>query len=220
MGEITSEDLPPTCASRCVPIRGRPWVFVVIVTHLVTQPLTPCHLTRKRVLTLKNSFATAWRRRGMRQLGPLPHVGGVGVTGGWGVCRGRAAAGGAEGAGWCWRAARRHRFRLDRSSDVPPAFRTREFALFRRLSSLCPRSRIRAWTSSSPQCTPHRWHLGVHFGQVPAVDAGSLTTLVGVAGLTFILKVGGGLYWLIPAAVVSLVGARSTRGLFVVRVTS
>ncbi len=62
--------------------------------------------------------------------------------------------------------------------------------------------------------------LGVHFGQVPAVDAGSLTTLVGVAGLTFILKVGGGLYWLIPAAVVSLVGARSTRGLFVVRVTS
>lgn len=61
--------------------------------------------------------------------------------------------------------------------------------------------------------------LGVHFGQVLAVDAGSLTTLVGVAGLTFILKVGGGLYWLIPA-VVSLVGGAINAWLFVVRVTS
>ena len=52
-----------------------------------------------------------------------------------------------------------------------------------------------------------------------AVDAGSLTTLVGVAGLTFILKVGGGLYWLIPA-VVSLVGGAINAWLFVVRVTS
>ena len=30
--------------------------------------------------------------------------------------------------------------------------------------------------------------------------------LVGVAGLTFLLKAGGGLYWLIPAAVTSLAG--------------
>ena len=42
-------------------------------------------------------------------------VGGVRVTGGWGLCRGRGAAGWAEGAEWWWRAARRHRFRLDRS---------------------------------------------------------------------------------------------------------
>lgn len=52
----------------------------------------------------------------------------------------------------------------------------------------------------------HRAEAWLDFGQALAVDAGSLTTLVGVAGLTFILKVGGGLYWLIPAAVVSLVG--------------
>jgi hypothetical protein len=41
-----------------------------------------------------------------------------------------------------------------------------------------------------------------------------------VAGLTFILKVGGGLYWLIPAAVVSLVGGAINAPLFVVKVTS
>ena len=61
--------------------------------------------------------------------------------------------------------------------------------------------------------------LDVHFGQELAVDAGLLTTLVGVAGPTFILKVGGGLYWLIPAAVVSLVGGAINAWLFVVRVT-
>jgi len=31
--------------------------------------------------------------------------------------------------------------------------------------------------------------------------------LVGVAGLTFLVKAGSGLYWLIPAAVASLAGA-------------
>jgi hypothetical protein len=36
--------------------------------------------------------------------------------------------------------------------------------------------------------------------------------LVGVAGLTFLVKAGGGLYWLIPAAVASLVGGAVTRG--------
>ena len=36
--------------------------------------------------------------------------------------------------------------------------------------------------------------------------------LVGVAGLTFLVKAGGGLYWLIPAAVASLVGGVVTRG--------
>jgi hypothetical protein len=44
--------------------------------------------------------------------------------------------------------------------------------------------------------------------------------LVGVAGLTFLLKAGGGLYWLIPAAMASLVGGVINAWLFLVRVTS
>jgi len=43
--------------------------------------------------------------------------------------------------------------------------------------------------------------------------------LVGVAGLTFLLKAGGGLYWLIPAAVASLLGGVVNAWLFLVRVT-
>jgi hypothetical protein len=43
--------------------------------------------------------------------------------------------------------------------------------------------------------------------------------LVGVAGLTFLVKAGGGLYWLIPAAVASLVGGAANAWLFLVRVT-
>lgn len=43
--------------------------------------------------------------------------------------------------------------------------------------------------------------------------------LVGVAGFTFLAKTGGGLYWLIPAAVASLVGGVVNVWLFVVRVT-
>jgi hypothetical protein len=44
--------------------------------------------------------------------------------------------------------------------------------------------------------------------------------LVGVAGLTFLLKAGGGLYWLIPAAVASLLGGVVNAWLFLVGVTS
>ncbi len=44
--------------------------------------------------------------------------------------------------------------------------------------------------------------------------------LVGVAGLTFLLKTGGGLYWLIPAAVASLLGGVVNAWLFLVRVTN
>jgi len=43
--------------------------------------------------------------------------------------------------------------------------------------------------------------------------------LVAVAGLTFLLKAGGGLYWLIPAAVASLLGGVINAWLFLVRVT-
>lgn len=46
------------------------------------------------------------------------------------------------------------------------------------------------------------------------------TVLVGVAGLTFLLKVGGGLYWLIPAAVASLLGGVVNAWLFLVKLTS
>jgi hypothetical protein len=44
--------------------------------------------------------------------------------------------------------------------------------------------------------------------------------LVGIAGLTFLVKAGGGLYWLIPAAMASLVGGVINAWLFLVRVTS
>ena len=44
--------------------------------------------------------------------------------------------------------------------------------------------------------------------------------LVGVAGLTFLLKAGGGLYWLIPAAVASLLGGVVNAWLFLTRVSS
>jgi hypothetical protein len=44
--------------------------------------------------------------------------------------------------------------------------------------------------------------------------------LFGIAGLTFVLKTGGGLYWLIPASVSSLLGGVINAWLFLVRVTS
>ena len=44
--------------------------------------------------------------------------------------------------------------------------------------------------------------------------------LVGVAGITFLVKAGGGLYWLIPAAVASLLGGVVNAWLFLVKVTS
>jgi hypothetical protein len=40
----------------------------------------------------------------------------------------------------------------------------------------------------------------------------------GIAGLTFLITAGGGLYWLIPAAVTSLVGGVINAWLFLVRV--
>jgi hypothetical protein len=43
--------------------------------------------------------------------------------------------------------------------------------------------------------------------------------LVGVAGITFLLKAGGGLYWLIPAAIASLAGGVVNAWLFLVRGT-
>ena len=42
--------------------------------------------------------------------------------------------------------------------------------------------------------------------------------LVGVAGFTFLLKAGDGLYWLIPAAVASLIGGVVNAWLFLVKV--
>jgi drug/metabolite transporter (DMT)-like permease len=42
--------------------------------------------------------------------------------------------------------------------------------------------------------------------------------LVGVAGLTLLVKAGGGLYWLIPAAVASLVGGVINAWLFLVKI--
>jgi hypothetical protein len=42
--------------------------------------------------------------------------------------------------------------------------------------------------------------------------------LVGAVGLTFLLKAGGGLYWMIPAVVTGLVGGVINAWLFLVRV--
>jgi hypothetical protein len=44
--------------------------------------------------------------------------------------------------------------------------------------------------------------------------------LVAVAGITFLVKVGGGLYWLIPAAVAGLLGGVVNAWLFLVDATS
>jgi hypothetical protein len=44
------------------------------------------------------------------------------------------------------------------------------------------------------------------------------TLLFGVAGVTFLLSAGGGLYWLIPAALCGLVGGVINAWLFLVRV--
>jgi len=43
--------------------------------------------------------------------------------------------------------------------------------------------------------------------------------LVGIAGLTFILKAGGGLYWLIPTAAASLLGGVINAWMFLIKVT-
>jgi hypothetical protein len=63
-----------------------------------------------------------------------------------------------------------------------------------------------------------------HGGVARSVEKFSPNTitavLIGVAGLTFLLKAGGGLYWLIPAAVASLVGGVVNAWLFLVKVTS
>jgi hypothetical protein len=42
--------------------------------------------------------------------------------------------------------------------------------------------------------------------------------LVGIAGVTFLAQAGGGLYWLIPAAVASLVGGVANAWLFLIKV--
>ena len=44
--------------------------------------------------------------------------------------------------------------------------------------------------------------------------------LVAIAGLTFLLKAGGGLYWLIPAALASLLGGVINAWLFLVKLTT
>jgi hypothetical protein len=44
------------------------------------------------------------------------------------------------------------------------------------------------------------------------------SVLLGVAGITFLVTAGGGLYWLIPAAVAGLVGGVINAWLFLVRV--
>ena len=43
--------------------------------------------------------------------------------------------------------------------------------------------------------------------------------LMGVAGVTFLVRAGGGLYWLIPAAVASLAGGVVNAWLFLIKVT-
>jgi hypothetical protein len=42
--------------------------------------------------------------------------------------------------------------------------------------------------------------------------------LVGLAGLTFLIKTGGGLYWMIPAVLASLIGGVINAWLFLIKV--
>jgi hypothetical protein len=66
----------------------------------------------------------------------------------------------------------------------------------------------------------HATHAGVA-RYVERFSPNTITAvLVGVAGLTFLLKAGGGLYWLIPAAVTSLLGGVANAWQFLVRVAS
>lgn len=70
------------------------------------------------------------------------------------------------------------------------------------------------------------WRAGHHTGRgvaryIEKFSPNSVTAvLVGIAGITFLLKAGGGLYWLIPAAVASLLGGVVNAWLFLVKVTS
>jgi hypothetical protein len=43
-------------------------------------------------------------------------------------------------------------------------------------------------------------------------------TVAGLAGLTFLVKAGGGLYWMIPAVVASLIGGVINAWLFLIKV--
>ena len=45
------------------------------------------------------------------------------------------------------------------------------------------------------------------------------TAWLGIAGVTFLAKAGGGLYWLIPAAMASLLGGIVNAWLFLIKVT-
>ena len=66
----------------------------------------------------------------------------------------------------------------------------------------------------------HATHAGVA-RYVERFSPNTITAvLVAVAGLTFLLKAGGGLYWLIPAAVASLLGGVINTWQFLIRVTS
>lgn len=70
---------------------------------------------------------------------------------------------------------------------------------------------------------PGMWHdFGVTIGSLAGALTGLLFVAVSIksdtfAGVTFLVTAGGGLYWLIPAAVVSLVGGVINAWLFLVR---
>ena len=55
-------------------------------------------------------------------------------------------------------------------------------------------------------------------GYLPEMWRDFGAVLVGAAGLTFLLKAGGGLYWMIPAVLAGLVGGVINAWLFLVRV--
>jgi hypothetical protein len=57
-------------------------------------------------------------------------------------------------------------------------------------------------------------------GYATAMWLGFGEALAAVAGLTFLLKAGGGLYWLIPAAMASFLGGVVNAWMFLVKVTS
>jgi hypothetical protein len=56
-------------------------------------------------------------------------------------------------------------------------------------------------------------------GYVEQASPNTVTAVLVAAGFTFLLKAGGGLYWLIPAVLAGLVGGVINAWLFLVRIT-
>ena len=98
------------------------------------------------------------------------------------------------------------------SSSWRPSQATRSAASWSR----SPRSRVRPCTSLDRRGGHDQTSRVARY--IERASPNAITqVLFGVAGITFLITAGGGLYWLIPAAVFSLVGGVINAWLFLVR---